>query len=70
MVWLHVDRAIVVATFCWSRLDDYAVAGGILGALTEAGVSEEDAQVYAEGVRRGGTLLTVRVPEADKAGIP
>jgi hypothetical protein len=42
------------------------VAGGILGALTEAGVSEEDAQVYAEGVRRGGTLLTVRVPEGDQ----
>ena len=36
------------------------VAGGVLGALTEAGVSEEDAQAYAEGVRRGGTLLTVR----------
>jgi len=45
------------------------VAGGILGALTEAGVSEEDAQVYAEGVRRGGTLLTVRVPDADRARI-
>jgi hypothetical protein len=45
------------------------VAGGILGALTEAGVSEEDAQVYAEGVRRGGTLLTVRVPEADQARV-
>ena len=42
------------------------VAGGILGALTEAGVSEQDAQVYAEGVRRGGTLLTVRVPEGDQ----
>jgi len=45
------------------------VAGGILGALTEAGVNEEDAQVYAEGVRRGGTLLTVRVPDVDRARI-
>jgi hypothetical protein len=45
------------------------VAGGILGALTEAGVSEEDAHVYAEGVRRGGTLLTVRVPEGERARI-
>ena len=43
-----------------------SVAGGILGALTEAGVSEQDAEVYAEGVRRGGTLLTVRVPEGDQ----
>src|SRR3954471_3671816 len=32
-----------------------AAAGGIIGALTQAGVSDEDAQVYAEGVRRGGT---------------
>lgn len=28
-----------------------AAAGGIIGALTQAGVSDEDAQVYAEGVR-------------------
>jgi hypothetical protein len=44
-------------------------AGGIVGALTQAGVSEEDAHVYAEGVRRGGTLLTVRVPDARRAEI-
>ena len=37
------------------------MTGGIIGALTQAGVSEEDAQVYAEGVRRGGTLVTARV---------
>ena len=29
-----------------------AATGGIIGALTEAGVSEEDAHTYAEGVRR------------------
>ena len=34
--------------------------GGIVGSLMEGGVSEEDAHVYAEGVRRGGTLVTVR----------
>lgn len=39
--------------------------GGLLGALTEAGVSEADAQVYAEGVRRGGSLVTARVPPGD-----
>ncbi len=38
-------------------------AGGIVGALTGAGVSEEDAHVYAEGVRRGGTLVTARVDD-------
>jgi hypothetical protein len=43
-----------------------AAAGGIIGALTEAGVSKEDADAYAEGVRRGGTLVTARVPDADR----
>lgn len=38
--------------------------GGIIGALTEEGVSESDAHVYAEGVRRGGTLVTARVDDA------
>lgn len=37
--------------------------GGILGALTDAGVPERDAHVYAEGVRRGGTLVTARVSD-------
>jgi hypothetical protein len=40
--------------------------GGILGALKEAGHDEEEAHVYAEGVRRGGTLVSVRVNEADR----
>jgi len=39
------------------------VAGGLIGALTESGVSEDDAHVYAESVRRGGSLVTARVPE-------
>jgi hypothetical protein len=45
------------------------VTGGIIGALAEAGVSDEDAHAYAEGVRRGGTLLTVRIPEGDRARV-
>ncbi len=44
-----------------------AATGGIVGALTEAGVSEEDAHSYAEGVRRGGTLVSARVPDADRS---
>jgi len=36
-----------------------AAAGGLLGGLIGAGVPEEDANYYAEGVRRGGTLVTV-----------
>jgi hypothetical protein len=41
------------------------VTGGLVGALTRAGLSEEDAQAYAEGLRRGGTLVTARVSEED-----
>jgi hypothetical protein len=36
------------------------VLGGLVGALTKEGVSREDAEVYAEGVRRGGALLLIR----------
>ncbi len=39
-------------------------AGGLLGALANAGVPEEEAHVYAEGVRRGGTLISVRAEGA------
>lgn len=35
-------------------------AGGLIGALTAAGVSPEDAHFYAESVKRGGSLVTVR----------
>jgi len=44
-----------------------AATGGIVGALTEAGISEDDAHSYAEGVRRGGTLVSARVGDADRA---
>ena len=41
------------------------VAGGLLGALKDAGHSDEEAHVYAEGVRRGGTLVSVRCESGD-----
>ena len=41
-----------------------AAAGGLLGALTGAGVPEGQAQGYAEGIRRGGTLVSVRVEDS------
>jgi len=37
------------------------LAGGIAGALAGTG-TEEEIQVYAESIRRGDTLVTVRVP--------
>jgi len=42
-----------------------ALSGGILGALVDAGVPEEEAQYYTEGVRRGGTLVSAAVNDAD-----
>ncbi len=40
-----------------------AAAGGLIGGLTHVGVPEEEAGYYAEGVRRGGTLVTVNSPD-------
>ena len=42
-----------------------AASGGLLGALVGAGIPEEDANVYAEGIRRGGALLTVQADDAN-----
>jgi len=44
-------------------------AGGLVGMLTGAGVPHEDAHVYAETVRRGGNLVTVRADESQVSAI-
>lgn len=46
-----------------------AAAGGLIGALTESGIPEEDARYFAEGVRRGDVLVTVKTnhEHADRA---
>jgi uncharacterized membrane protein len=46
-----------------------AATGGIVGALVDAGVDREHADVYSESIRRGGTLVTVRVREEDAAKV-
>jgi len=56
--WLASTAAVAAAA---------GTAGGLIGALTQSGVSDRDANVYAEGVRRGGTLVTARVPDMDRA---
>ena len=43
------------------------VAGGLIGALVESGTSKENAQLYAEALRRGGALVTAKVSDADEA---
>ncbi len=40
-----------------------AVTGGIVGSLVDLGIPKEHAEAYAEGIRRGGTLVTVRTPD-------
>lgn len=37
--------------------------GAMVGALTHIGVPKEHAEYYSEGVRRGGTLVTVNAPD-------
>jgi hypothetical protein len=44
-----------------------AVAGGLIGALVNIGVPEDEANYYAEGMRRGGVLVTVNARDEDKA---
>ena len=46
-----------------------AAAGGVIGGLVELGIPEEQANQYAEGVRRGGTLVTLQTDDtrADQA---
>ena len=46
-----------------------AAGGGLLGSLVHAGVPEEHAHAYAEGVRRGGTLVSVRGDESQAGQI-
>lgn len=43
------------------------VAGGLIGALVESGTSKENAELYAEAVRRGGAIVTARVADKDEA---
>jgi len=43
-----------------------AGAGGLVGLLKDHGVSEEEAEFYAEGVRRGGALITAQYSNADE----
>jgi uncharacterized protein (TIGR02271 family) len=46
-----------------------AAAGGLVGPLVDAGVPRPEAELYSEGVRRGGTLVTVNATDdmADRA---
>jgi uncharacterized membrane protein len=42
-----------------------AATGGLLGALVDLGFPREEAEFYAEGVKRGGILVTVQTSATD-----
>jgi len=46
-----------------------ATAGGLVSGLARLGIEDDDAHTYAEGLRRGGTLVTVEAGDhrADRA---
>ena len=44
-----------------------AAAGGLIGALIHRGVPEEHAHFFAEGLRRGGTLVIVNAQNEEQA---
>jgi len=46
-----------------------AAVGGLVGALTEAGLPEDEAGYYVEGVNHGGTLVSVRADDDEKDGV-
>lgn len=43
--------------------------GGIVGAMVREGVPEDEANFYAEGIRRGGSVVTARVDESKIASV-
>jgi len=46
-----------------------AAAGGLVGSFTNAGVDEDDAHYYAETVRRGGTVVSVKAADEQAASV-
>lgn len=44
-----------------------AATGGLIGLLRDHGMSQEEAEFYSEGVRRGGSLVTVHGIDGSRA---
>jgi len=59
--WTVVAAGALAATAVGAAAG--AATGGVVGALVSAGVPEQEAHVYCEAVRRGGTMVSVRVPD-------
>lgn len=41
--------------------------GGIVGAMVKEGVPEDEANFYAEGIRRGGSVVTAKIDDSQVA---
>jgi len=50
---------VVIGAFAFGAL------GGLIGALIESGSSRENAALHVEALKRGGALVTARVPAND-----
>ncbi|NLR97223.1 hypothetical protein HGP17_10290 [Rhizobium sp. P38BS-XIX] len=43
--------------------------GGIVGAMVRAGIPEDEANLYAEGLRRGGSVVTAKIEDGKMAEV-
>jgi hypothetical protein len=63
----------LLAVGTWATVAAGAAAGGVIGAvvgsLIRQGVSTKDAHLYAEGIKRGGTLVTCMIDESRTAEV-
>lgn len=46
-----------------------AAAGGLIGALSQLGISKEDATLYEKHIERGEALVVVKSDDADVSGL-
>ena len=67
-VWAPIVAAGWLASTAVGALAGTAL-GGIVGLLVDSGVPEEHAHVYSKAVRRGGTLLSIKIDEAQVARV-
>lgn len=69
----HQARGVIRAlTRDGFNLEELDMTGGPVAALVACGVPERDAHVLAEGIRRGGAIVTVRAHdgmEAERAAL-
>ncbi|MDB5397618.1 MAG: hypothetical protein JWM91_5124 [Rhodospirillales bacterium] len=58
----------LIAAGTWAAVAAGAAAGGVVGGaiglLTTHGISDNDAHLYAEGLKRGGTLVAIVAEES------